>query len=150
MTVRTQRYEEALRVAGFAFASGRIRVKSGQYRQIAVCAKAIIVRPPAAGGYDAQRRSIAVAAAYRLVSRKFSANVLIGLSPLRKGSHALQLAHCLSIERRRVDYKNRLAFSNYSNMSAISSMQNCCYQFNIAPIWFLLPSMLRTATADNR
>jgi len=128
-------------------------------RQIAVCTKAVIVRPPTAGEYGApkqpelmrlQRRSITAATASRLVSSKFSANVLIGLSPLRKGSHALQLAHCLSIERRRVDYKNRLAFSNYSNMSAISSMQNCCYQFNIAPIWFLLPSMLRTATADNR
>ena len=138
---------------------GGTRTRADMARQIAVCTKAVIVRPPTAGEYGApkqpelmrlQRRSITAATASRLVSSKFSANVLIGLSPLRKGSHALQLAHCLSIERRRVDYKNRLAFSNYSNMSAISSMQNCCYPFNIAPIWFLLPAMLRTATADNR
>jgi len=97
-----------------------------------------------------QRRSIAVATASRLVSSKFGANVSTGLPPLRKGSHALQLAHCLSFERCGVDYKNRLTFSNYSNVSAVSNMQNCCYPFDIAPIWFLLPSMLRTATADNR
>ena len=119
-------------------------------RQIAVCAKAIIVRPPAAGRYGAQRRSVAVPTMSRVVRSKFSANVLIGLSPLSKGSHALQRARCLSFERCRVDYKNRLAFSNYSNMSAMSSMQNCCYSFDIAPIWFLFPSMLGGTTADNR
>lgn len=47
---------------------------------------------------------------------------LIGLLPLRKGRHAFQVAHWVSFERFRVEYKNRLTFSKYANVSTMSNV----------------------------
>lgn len=72
-----------------------------------------------------------------------------GLLPLRNGLHAFQLSRCVSFERFRVDYKNRLTFPKYSNDSAISSVENCCHSLDIAPKRLLFPSMFSAITADN-
>ena len=48
--------------------------------------------------------------------------LLIGLLPLRKGRHAFQVTHWMSFERCGVDYKHRLTFSEYSNVSAMSNV----------------------------
>jgi hypothetical protein len=73
---------------------------------------------------------------------------LTGLLPLRNGLHAFQVSRCVSFERFRVDYKNRLTFPKYSNDSAVSNT-NCCHSLDIAPIRFLFPSMFSAITADN-
>ena len=73
----------------------------------------------------------------------------VGLLPLRKSRHAFQVAHCVSLERARVDYENRLTFSKYSNVTAILNMCNCCHSLDIAPIRLLFPSMLGAATAHD-